>query len=59
MVELTLRVPEEVAQELKMLAEKLASVVEGGRTDWLDDDDFNIFFKKAIGKPLKNCNLTR
>ena len=48
MVELTLRVPEEVAQELKMLAEKLASVVEGGRTDWLDDDDFNIFFKKAI-----------
>lgn len=29
MIELTIRVPEAVAPEIKMLAEKLASVVEG------------------------------
>ena len=49
MVELTLRVPEEVAQELKMLAEKLASVVEGGRTDWLDDDKETKRFRMDYG----------
>ena len=47
MVELTLRVPEEVAQELKMLAEKLASVV-AGMDEYLSDDDYDKSFREAI-----------
>ena len=53
MIELTIRVPEAVAPEIKMLAEKLASVVEGRDDDWLEGDDFNAFFKMAIDE-LRN-----
>lgn len=53
MIELTIRVPEAVAPEIKMLAEKLANVVEGRDDDWLEGDDFNAFFKVAIDE-LRN-----
>lgn len=47
MVELRLRVPEEVAQELKMLAEKLVSVMEG-RDEDLTEDEYDRSFREAI-----------
>lgn len=59
MIELTIRVPEVVAQEIKMLAEKLAGMVEGGNDEWLDSDDFNVFFKKAIDELWRDRVIKR
>lgn len=59
MIELTIRVPEAVAPEIKMLAEKLASVVEGGDDEWLDEDDFTSFFRKAIDELWRDRVLKR
>lgn len=59
MIELTIRVPEAVAPEIKMLAEKLASVVEGRDDDWLEGDDFNAFFKVAIDELRKDRVIVR
>jgi hypothetical protein len=59
MIEFTIRVPEAVAQEIKMLAEKLAGMVEGGNDEWLDSDDFNVFFKKAIDELWRDRVIKR
>jgi hypothetical protein len=59
MIELTIRVPEAVAPEIKMLAEKLASVVDGSTCDWLDEDDFTSFFRKAIDELWRDRVIKR
>ena len=59
MIELTIRVPEAVAPEIKMLAEKLAGMVEIGDDEWLDEDDFTSFFRKAIDELWRDRVLKR
>lgn len=59
MVELTIRVPESVAPEIKMLAEKLASMVEGNDDELLETEDIDVFFSKAIDELRQHRVIVR
>ena len=59
MIELTLRVPEAVAPEMKKLAEKLAGMVGGHVDDLLEAEDLDMFFAKAIDVLQKDRVIVR